>query len=108
MQIGFNVLPVEQTDWLAGAPGTMPKFAIYKTTDYEYALNSVACPQFGGGTELWRLATPRRAAQVHFYPRQPKAPKDGGPVDGGKLAMRRDGEYAASSSAHCPGRKSPM
>jgi hypothetical protein len=27
----------------------------------------------------------------HFYPRQPKAEKDGGPVPGGKLAMRRQG-----------------
>jgi hypothetical protein len=27
----------------------------------------------------------------HFYPRQPKAPHDGGPVQGAQLAMRREG-----------------
>ncbi len=89
VQIGFNVLPGEQSDWIETAPGTMPRFMIYKTTDYEYALNPVA-EKYGGGTELWRLAAPG-VPRKHFYPRQPKAPKDGGPVAGGKLAMRRDG-----------------
>jgi hypothetical protein len=27
----------------------------------------------------------------HFYPRQPSAPIDGGPVSGAKLVIRRDG-----------------
>ncbi len=89
VQIGFNVLPVEQTDWLPYSHGTMPHFMLYKTTDYEYVLNSVA-PQYGGGTELWRLAAPG-VPRKHYYPRQPKASKDGGPVEGGKLVMRRDG-----------------
>ena len=89
VQIAFNVLPIEQTDWLPYPPGTMPRFMVYKTTDYEYALNPVAA-QFGGGTELWRLAAPG-VPRKHFYPRQPRAPKDGGPVEGGQLVIRHDG-----------------
>jgi hypothetical protein len=27
----------------------------------------------------------------HFFPRQPKAPVDGGPVEAGKLIIKRDG-----------------
>lgn len=89
VQIGFNVIPPEQKDWLQNPPGTMPRFMAYKCTDYEYALNPVA-EKFGGGTELWRLTAPG-APRKHFYPRQPKAPVDGGPVKAGKLAIRRDG-----------------
>ncbi len=92
VQIGFNVLPVEKTDWIAALPGTMPKFVCYKTTDYEYALNSVA-EKFGGGTEVWRLAAPG-VPRKHYYPRQPKVAdpaKDGGPVHEAKLVMKRDG-----------------
>ena len=62
---------------------------MYPTTDYEYAFNQVAA-KYGGGTEMWRLLAPG-VPYKHFYPRQPKAEIDGGPVADGKLAMRRDG-----------------
>ena len=89
VQIGFNVIAPEEKGWYLNPPGTMPRFMCYKTTDYEYAFNPVA-PRYGGGTEIWRLAAPG-IARKHFFPRQPKAAVNGGPVAGGKLAMRRDG-----------------
>ncbi len=92
VQLGFNVLPLEKTDWLSHPPGTMPRFICSKTTDYEYALNKVA-DEHGGGTELFRLLAPGMPRK-HFYPRQPKVPApglDGGPVAGGKLAIQHDG-----------------
>jgi hypothetical protein len=87
IQIAFNVLPQSQKPWYTNPPGVMPGFTSYKDTDYEYALNQVA-PQYGGGTEIWRLQVPGMP-QKHFYPRQPKSPFDG-PVLGGKLVMTRD------------------
>jgi len=89
LQLGFNVLPADKKGWLDCPPGTMPHFMCYKTTDYEYALNPVA-PKYGGGTEMWRLSAPG-VPRKHYFPRQPKAPIDGGPVADGKLAMKRDG-----------------
>lgn len=89
VQIAFNVLPDAKKPWRMNPPGTPPRWMAYPDTDYEFALNQVA-PEHGGGTEVWRLfapGTPRK----HFYPRQPKAKKDGGPVTTGKLEMRREG-----------------
>lgn len=74
---------------LACAPGAMPGFTASKVTDYEFALNQVAA-KWGGGTEIFRLLAPG-TPRKHFYPRQPKADKDGGPVKDGKLFMKRDG-----------------
>jgi hypothetical protein len=89
VQLAFNVLPPDEKPWLPCPPGTMPGFMSYLDTDYEFALNQVA-PEHGGGSEIWRLAAPG-IPRKHFYPRQPKAPMDGGPVKDGKLAVRRDG-----------------
>jgi hypothetical protein len=88
VQLAFNVLPNDQKRWKMNPPGVMPKYMIYPCTDYEYALNLVS-PEFGGGTEIWRLMAPG-TPRKHFYPRQPKAPIDGGPVKEGQLAIRRD------------------
>ena len=85
--IAFNVL--DEKPWLAHPPGVMPRFITYWDTDYEYALNPVAA-QYGGGTEIWRLLAPGMPRK-HFFPRQPKAPVDGGPVPNGKLVIRREG-----------------
>ena len=85
VQIAFNVL--DQKPWLSHPPGVMPRFITYWDTDYEYALNPVAA-QYGGGTEIWRLQAPGMPRK-HFFPRQPKAPIDGGPVSGGKLVINR-------------------
>ena len=74
---------------LAHVPGVPLDFQARKCTDYEYVFNPVA-PRYGGGTEMWRLIAPG-VPRKHFYPRQPKAATDGGPVAGGKLAMRRQG-----------------
>jgi len=89
VQIAFNVLPIDQTDWIDFAPGTMPKYQVSKSTDYEYALNQVSA-KHGGGTEIWRLLAPG-TPRKHFYPRQGKAEKDGGPVENGKLSIVREG-----------------
>ena len=87
VQIAFNVLPPEQKPWDLCPPGTFPRYAVWATTDYEFALNPVA-ERYGGGTEIWRLQAPGMPHK-HFYPRQPKSPKDGA-VKGGKLAMRHE------------------
>lgn len=83
VQIAFNVLRVKPL--LPHPPGVMTHFVTYWDTDYEFALNTVA-PAFGGGTEIWRLQSPGMPRK-HFFPRQPRSPVDGGPVDG-KLFTR--------------------
>lgn len=84
VQIAFNVL--DRKPMLPNPPGVMPHFITYMDTDYEYALNPVA-PEYGGGTEIWRLQSPGMPRK-HFFPREPASPIDGGPVDG-KLVIRR-------------------
>jgi hypothetical protein len=88
IQIAFNVLPPDKKRYAPTVPGVMPGFVTTEDMDYEYALNQVA-PQYGGGTEIWRLAAPNIPFK-HFYPRQPASPFDG-PIVGGKLVIRRDG-----------------
>jgi hypothetical protein len=90
VQIAFNVIPENEKPWWQFPKGTMPRFMAYWDTDYEFALNQVA-PQYGGGTEIWKLLAPG-IPRKHFYPRQPKAPIDGGPVNDGKLVIRWIGE----------------
>jgi len=84
--IAFNVL--EKKPWLSHPPGVMPKFITSWDTDYEYALNPVAA-EYGGDTEIWRLQAPG-IPRKHFFPRQPRSPVDGGPVQDGKLVIRRE------------------
>ena len=67
----------------------MPRFQAYLCTDYEFAFNKVA-EKHGGGTEVWRLLAPG-VPRKHFYPRQPKAPIDGGPVKEAKMVMTHEG-----------------
>ncbi len=83
--LAFNAIGLGEDGWLSHLPGRMPKFVAYKTTDYEYALNRVSEP-YGGGTEIWRLQCPGMPRK-HFYPRQPRHPKEGA-VDGGQLVVR--------------------
>jgi len=89
--IAFNVLPPNKKYWLPNPPGVMPHYMNYPDTDYEYALNQVS-PAYGGGTEVWRLLAPGMPRK-HFYPRQPKAKRDGGPVEGAKLVVWREGDW---------------
>ncbi len=86
--IAFNVIPIGKDGMDACSKGTMPRYIGYKCTDYEYALNKVA-PEYGGGTEIWRLLTPGMPRK-HFYPRQPKSIYDGA-VKNGKLEIVREG-----------------
>lgn len=94
--LAFNVLPEGQDGLLAYPPGTMPHYIGYKCTDYEYALNQVA-PEYGGGTEIWRLLAPG-LNRKHFFPRQPKSEKEGA-VKGGKLVVRREGNTLITECA---------
>lgn len=94
--LAFNALPIGQDGMLANPPGTMPRYTGYKCTDYEYALNPVA-PQYGGGTEIWRLLKPG-LNRKHFFPRQPKSPGEG-PVGDGKLVIRREGNTLITECA---------
>lgn len=84
IQIAFNVIPEHaKPDMLPYPKGTMPRFCAYQDTDYEFALNR--CKD--GGTEVFCL-TRVGAVRKHFYPRQPKAALDGGPVPTARLAFR--------------------
>jgi len=99
IQIGFNVIP--ESDGQAKGmypypPGTMPHYIGFKDTDYEFALNQVA-PQYGGGTEIWRLLAPGMPIKT-FYPRQNASPFDG-PVTGGKLVITQDGATRITEAA---------
>jgi len=90
VQIAFNVIPPDQKAWLPCPAGTMPGFCSYLDTDYEFALNKVG-DQYGGGTEIFCLTRPG-TIRKHFFPRQPKAEIDGGPVKGeAKLVV--NGEF---------------
>ena len=87
VQIAFNVIPPEKKDHLQYPPGTMPHFCAYFDTDYEFALNEVG-DQYGGGTEIFCLQRPGMVRK-HFFPRQPHAAVDGGPVKGdAKLVVK--------------------
>jgi hypothetical protein len=87
VQIAFNVIPPEEKDHLQYPPGTMPRFCAYFDTDYEFALNRVGEP-YGGGTEIFCLQRPGMTRK-HFFPRQPRAALDGGPVKGeAKLVVK--------------------
>lgn len=88
IMIAFNVIPIGQDGMESNPKGTMPRYTGYKCTDYEYALNTVA-PEYGGGFEIWRMLVPGMTRK-HFYPRQPVSADDG-PVKGGKLITRREG-----------------
>ena len=94
--LAFNALPEGQDGMLAYPPGTMPRYTGYKCTDYEYAMNPVAS-QYGGGTEMWRLLAPG-LNRKHFFPRQPKSEGEG-PVMGGQLVIRRDGNTLITECA---------
>ena len=88
VQLGFNILPAAAKKEYPEVPGTYPGFINGPTTDYEYALNTVAAA-YGGGTEVWRLETPQMPRK-HFYPRQPASPADG-PVPGARLVTSHIG-----------------
>ena len=96
VQIAFNVIPIGKDGYGSTSRGTMPRYIGYKCTDYEYALNQVA-PEFGGGTEIWRLLVPGMT-EKHFYPRQPKSPLDGA-VKKGKLAIVHEGNTRITECA---------
>lgn len=88
VQIAFNVLPPDKKDHLEYPPGTMPHFCSYFDTDYEFALNEVD-QKFGGGTEIFCLQRPGMVRK-HFFPREPHAPVDGGPVKGEARLVVKD------------------
>jgi len=78
VQIAFNVIPEDQKpEMLAYPAGTMPHYCAYPDTDYEFVLNKCR----DGGTEIFCLYRPGMTRKT-FYPRQPKAAVDGGPVGG--------------------------
>ena len=97
VQLAFNVLPASQKSMYSHPKGTMPRYMAYPDTDYEFVFNSVA-PRFGGGEEIWCLLKPGMPRK-HFYPRQPKAPIDGGPVKDGRLVMRHEGNLRIIEAA---------
>lgn len=95
VQLAFNVL--DQKPWLPYPPGTMPHFIDYWDTDYEFALNNVAL-QYGGGVEVWKLLAPGIPVKTYF-PREPHATVDQGPVKTAQLISRRDGNLRIVEAA---------
>jgi len=89
VQIAFNVIPADKKDHFQCPPGTMPRFCAYFDTDYEFALNLVG-DRYGGGTEIFCLQRPGMMRK-HFFPRQPRAALDGGPVKGRAKLVVKDG-----------------
>lgn len=83
--IAFNATEAGEDETLSHFPGTMPGYSSRKTTDHEFAFNHVA-PEYGGGSEVWRLLIPGME-RIHFFPRQPYD-KRGGPVDDAKMAVK--------------------
>jgi hypothetical protein len=101
VQIAFNVIPPARKAYLQYPAGTMPRFCAYFDTDYEFALNKVG-ERYGGGTEIFCLQKPGMMRK-HFFPRQPKAPVDGGPVkDGARLAVKDNVVECALPWRACP------
>ena len=103
VQIAFNAIPeddLEHKEAYSFPRGTMPHYATYKDTDYEYSLNQVA-PKFGGGTEIWRLQVPGMPRK-HFYPSRHS-------MDRSRMANWLFAGLATrgSSSAQSLGRKCP-
>jgi hypothetical protein len=96
IQIAFNVLPDAEKPRYPAPPGTFKGYIDYDTTDYEFALNTVA-ERFGGGTEVWRLQYPGMPYK-HFYPRQPASPLDG-PARGAQLITTRQASQRISECA---------
>jgi hypothetical protein len=88
VQIAFNAIPPEKKACLQYPAGTMPRFCAYFDTDYEFALNEVG-EKYGGGTEIFCLQRPGMMRK-HFFPRQPRAPVDGGPVKGDAKLVVKD------------------
>ncbi len=96
-QLAFNSIPADQDKvMLATLPGTPFGFINYRSSDRQFALNRVA-PEYGGGTEIWRLEAPE-APRKHFYPRQPKAPWEGA-AEGGKLVINYEGNMRLIEAA---------
>ena len=79
------MVPEDPESRLVAVPGGHDApFLHFQDTDYEFALNRCR----DGGTEIFCL-TKIGAPPKHFYPRQPKAPGDGGPLGGGaKLVFK--------------------
>jgi len=101
VQIAFNAIPPERKAYLQYPAGTMPRFCAYFDTDYEFALNKVG-DAYGGGTEIFCLQRPGMMRK-HFFPRQPKAPIDGGPVKGdAKLVVKDTGVECAIPWSELP------
>lgn len=87
LQFGFDVLDNYCFNMKPDTDRVPYGFHAMPDTDYEFA--AYACAD--GGTELWRLLAPGMP-RGHFYPRQPRANFDQGPVKGGQLAVRRQGK----------------
>jgi len=87
LQFGFDVIAGYAHHGLKTDEDRVPAgFHAMPDTDYEYAV--YACTD--GGSELWRLLAPG-VPRGHFYPRQPRAKFDQGPVRQGKHVVRRQG-----------------
>lgn len=86
--LAFNAIPSGQDGWIEALPGRPAKLVVYKSTDYQFALNSVAA-RYGGGVEVWRLDWPGMPRK-HFFPRQPRHPLEG-PAPSARLAVKHEG-----------------
>jgi len=88
VQLGFNVRAEGDKPWYNHPKGTFRQFSGYWDTDYEYSLHQVK-PSKGGGTEIFRLASPD-LPHKHFFDHSPKAAAEGAVK--GELKIANDGK----------------
>ena len=88
VQLGFNVRAEGDKPWYNHPKGTFRQFSGYWDTDYEYSLHQVK-PSKGGGTEIFRLASPD-LPHKHFFDHSPKAAAEGAVK--GELKITNDGK----------------
>jgi len=86
LQLGFDMLDGYHFRMKLDTDRVPYGFHAMPDTDYEFS--AYACQD--GGSELWRVLAPGMP-RGHYYPRQPRAKFDQGPVEGAQLVVARDG-----------------
>ena len=86
LQLGFDVLDGHFHNMTPDTDRVPEGFHAMPDTDYEFA--AYRC--LDGEAELWRVLAPG-LPRGHYYPRQPRAKLDQGPVAAGKCVVTRQG-----------------
>lgn len=87
LQLGFDLLPDYYFRMKPNTDKVPHGFHAMPDTDFEFSAYQCA----DGGSELWRILAPG-IPRGHYYPRQPRAKHDQGPVQGAQHVVRREGK----------------